>query len=475
MKLRKILIVLILLVLVAIGYILLNFSRDFVNLSYEEAINKAEVENLQISFVSQESNSDFATIFKEDKNGDNYTLYISTGNNENINKDNFENILENAEKIGFDIKETSPEFSLDVKKDSLLNYDVDFNNKQLAYQFSLGDETIKTRISLAAVGDILIHDTVYQDARTNKGYDFKPMFKNIKKQFKGYDLIYANQESLTGGSSLGLTSYPTFNSPTQIIDALDDLGVNLISRANNHTLDKGEAGVIAASKYFDKFKHITTAGAQRSFKEQDQIRIVDVKGVKVSFLNYTYGFNGIPLPEGKEYLGNLFSYEKAEKDIKKAREQSDVVIVAMHWGVEYAPLPNDEQRKQAKFLNEQKVDIILGGHPHVLEPVDFIKKDNHETFIIYSLGNFLSAQAELEQLTGMILSLDIDVEKSINGTKVSVKNVKGLPTYNYPQSGLSNYTIRPLSDSPQASYFNQVKELMTTYTDRIKIVKTLQE
>lgn len=475
MKFRKIMFGLIVLMFISVVYFGLKINTEFVNLTYQEAVVKAKEKQVNIEFISESNESDFATIFKEKKENDTYLLYISTGSDENINKDNFKNILENAKKIGFDIKETNSDFSLDVKKDRLLKYDVDFNNKELAYQFSLGNETIKTRISLAAVGDILIHDTVYQDAKTSNGYDFKPMFRNIKNQFKGYDLIYANQESLTGGSALGLTSYPTFNSPTQIIDALDDLGVNLISRANNHTLDKGEAGVIAASKYFDKFKHITTAGAQTSFKEQDQIRIVDVKGVKVSFLNYTYGFNGIPLPEGKEYLGNLFSYERAKKDIKKARENSDVVIVAMHWGVEYASLPNDEQRKQAKFLNEQKVDIILGGHPHVLEPVDFIKKAGHETFVIYSLGNFLSAQAELEQLTGIILSLDIDVEKSIEGTKVSVKNVKGLPTYNYPLSGLRNYTIRPLSDSPQASYFNSVKELMTTYTDRIKIVKTLQE
>lgn len=359
--------------------------------------------------------------------------------------------------------------SIDLSKGNINN-----NYEQTNIKADVRDEITTTKIKLAAVGDILIHNTVYWDAKTNKGYDFKPMFKNIKKQFENHDLIYANQESLAAGTKLGLSSYPMFNSPVQITDALNSLGVNLISRANNHSLDKGEKGIIAASNYYKKFKNITTAGAQSSKKERDTIRIVDVKGVKVAFLSYTYSFNGLKTPPNKSYIANLFSYKQAKIDLKKARAQADVIIVSMHWGSEYASLPNAMQIKQAKFLNSQKVDIILGAHPHVLQPVDFIKKDNHETFVIYSLGNFLSAQDSVEKLTGMILSLDINVEKSSAGTKVKVNNVKGLPTYNYPQSGYQNYTIKPITKTSKAKYYYTVKDLMDTYTKRIKIVKTLQ-
>lgn len=337
------------------------------------------------------------------------------------------------------------------------------------------NKTTTTKIKLAAVGDILVHDTIYKDAKTKSGYNFKPMFKNIKKEFKNHDLIYANQESVAGGSKLGLSSYPRFNSPYQITDALNYVGVNLISLANNHSLDKGERGIVSASKYYKKFKNITTAGAQTSKKERDRIRIVNVKGVKVAFLSYAANFNGLSTPKGKSYLANKFSYTQAKKDLKKARALSDVIIVSMHWGVEYASLPNSTQIKQAKFLNKQGVDIILGAHPHVLQPAKFIKQNNHETFVIYSLGNFLSAQDTTKKLTGMILSLDINVEKSDKGTKVKINNVRGLPTYNYAKYGYKGYMIKPLSKTSKASYYKSVKKLMNKYTSRIKMVKTLQE
>ena len=466
------------LVIILVGGVLLMkwlFNPEFVGLDYNSALKKAQKNHYNITFVSATSDKKFGIVIKEKKKDNNYKLYVSTG--ANVNKQTFTSLKANLELIksdNFKIVSEKADFSKNIPKNNLLMYDVDFNKRTLKYQVSLGNETIKTKIRLAAVGDILIHDTIYQDAKTTNGYDFNPIFKQIKNQFAGYDLVYANQESLAAGTQLGLSSYPTFNSPVQITDALVNLRVNMIARANNHALDKGAEGIIFADRYYSKFKNIVTAGAQSSKQARDSIRIINKKDIKIAFLNYTYGFNGFELPAGKEYLSNLFTYDQVKIDLAKARKQADLIIVAMHWGTEYAPYPNEEQIKQAKFLNEQGVDIILGGHPHVLEPVDYLKgENNQETFVIYSLGNFVSAQDELPRLVGGILSMDINIERSYHYKKISFQNVKLMPTYNYPTSGLSNYTIVSLANSSQKSYFQNVERLMASYTKRIKVVARL--
>ncbi|MEG0686515.1 MAG: CapA family protein [Erysipelotrichales bacterium] len=440
-----------LLAIILIGGILLYLNLNnniFVGKDMSEAKKYAEDHNYTLKINEKYSDSPYFEVISENKKSNNeYQINISKGIDYNgKTESDLKAITKDKSVADFKLLKNKEQMNKDIEKGKILEYDINLDKKEISYAISLGSDPITTKLKLAAVGDILIHDTIYNDAKVSGTYDFKPIFKDIKKQFSGHDLIYANQESLAGGAKLGLSSYPTFNSPHQITDALDYLGVNMISRANNHTLDAGEKGVLSASKYYKRFDNIITAGSYSSQKERDKISIIEKKGIKVGLLSYTYGFNGFQLPEKKEYLGNLFSNEQAKRDIDKAKKQADVVVVAMHWGNEYEPLPNLEQKKQAKFLNQQGVDIILGSHPHVLEPVDFIKnkETKQETFVIYSLGNFLSAQDKRERLTGLILSLDIDVTKSLDGTKVKVSNGKMMPTYNYANNGIRDYSIVPL-------------------------------
>ena len=255
--------------------------------------------------------------------------------------------------------------------------------------------------SLVMVGDALIHSTVYNDAYTGDGYDFKPMLKEIKPLIKNYDLKYYNQETILGGTELGLSNYPRFNSPYEVGDAFIDAGFNLVSLATNHTMDKGEQGVINSLNYWNSKDDVYTAGSYLSFEDRDKTVIKEINGITYSFFSYTTWTNGLETPSGKEYLNNVYSPEKAKEDIDKVRDKVDVVIVAMHWGTEYSTSVSASQQEIANYLSSLGVDIIIGSHPHVVEPIAFIRK----TMVIYSLGNFISDQEGVERLTGLMASL----------------------------------------------------------------------
>ncbi len=236
-----------------------------------------------------------------------------------------------------------------------------------------------TSVSLVMVGDNLVHTSVYNDAKRlagGNGYDFKPMLTYIKEKVKNYDIAYYNQETILGGTELTLSGYPTFNSPYESADAMIDAGFNLVSLATNHTLDKGEKGVLNSRKYWDKQENVLAVGSYSSFEQRDEIQIREKNGITYTMLNYTYGTNGSVVPKGKEYLINVWptdlsindpekdtkyqAYkEKVKEDIKKVRDKVDVLIVAMHCGIEYKPTPSSYQKDEAKFLAEQGVDIVI--------------------------------------------------------------------------------------------------------------------
>ena len=280
---------------------------------------------------------------------------------------------------------------------------------------------------LFMVGDALIHSAVYQDAKQADGtYDFKPMLELIKPISSQYNLVYYNQETILGGTELGLSNYPRFNSPYEVGDAFIDAGFNMVSLATNHTMDKNEQGVINSVNYWSQHKDsVVYSGQWTSFesRENEVSQIYEKNGIRYAFLSYTTWTNGLETPAGKEYLNNVYSDEKASADIAKVRDKADVIIVAMHWGVEYSLGVSYDQERIAKFLSEQGVQIIIGAHPHVVEPVEYI--NDGKTFVIYSLGNFISDQEGNERLTGLMMSLDIkkkvDIDDSVT---VTVENPK---------------------------------------------------
>ena len=300
--------------------------------------------------------------------------------------------------------------------------------------------------SMIMVGDALIHSAVYQDAKKSDGsYDFKPMLELTKPITTKYDLAYYNQETILGGSTLGYSNYPRFNSPTEVGDAFIDSGFNLVSLATNHTMDKNEQGVINSVNYWSNKSGVVWDGQRISQEERDKVRTYKVNNISYAFFSYTTWTNGLETPNGKDYLNNVYSDEKAKNDIEKVRDKVDIVIVAMHWGNEYSLGISESQTEIANYLSNLGVDIIIGAHPHVVEPVEYI--NNRKTFVIYSLGNYISDQEGLERLTGLMMELTIKKTVNIDNTvSINITDPKAelLYTKSY-YGGKRNFKVYPYS------------------------------
>lgn len=300
--------------------------------------------------------------------------------------------------------------------------------------------------SLFMIGDALIHSSVYMDAEKDDGtYDFKPMLELIKPIAKKYDLRYYNQETILGGAELGYSNYPRFNSPQAVGDAFLDAGFNLVSLANNHTMDKGETGVINSVNYWKSKKNIAFTGQWTSQEERDEAKIYKINGISYAFFSYTTWTNGLETPAGKEYLNNVYSYEKASNDINKVKDLVDVIIVAMHWGIEYSFNVSQSQINIANELSSLGVNLIIGAHPHVVEPVEYI--NDGKTLVIYSLGNFISDQAGIERLTGLMMEVKIKKRVEVDDiVNVSIVEPKAQLIYTKSsRSGKRNFKVYPYS------------------------------
>lgn len=285
--------------------------------------------------------------------------------------------------------------------------EVENNNNEKEPISNIIDEKLKEKkISLVAVGDVLIHESVYKDAYKEGKYDFSHMFTEIEPILKEYDLKFCNQESTIGGSALGISGYPSFNSPDEIGDEIVNLGFNLISLANNHVTDRGEDAVLYSNSYW-RSKDVITAGSYSNYDEMNNINIYEENGIKYAFLAYTTSLNGYLY---KDYLVNMYSDEKVKNDVEKIKDKVDLIIVSMHWGVEYVNYPNNEQTRIANYLSELGVNLVIGHHPHVVQPVTYI----NDTLVIYSLGNFISNQLSigLNQGIGLMVGMDIIIDDS---------------------------------------------------------------
>lgn len=298
----------------------------------------------------------------------------------------------------------------------------------------------KKSMSIVMVGDAVIHNGVYLDASIGNGqYDFKSMFEYMPELIKDYDLKYYNQETIIGGKNLGLSNYPRFNSPDEIGSDLVYTGFNMVSLATNHTLDKGETGVIYSTNFWKSKEDVISAGTYLSNEDRNNIPVYNKNGINFAFLSYTTSTNGIPIPDGKEYLVNVYDKEKVKIDIESIKEKTDVIIVAMHWGSEYTFEPTEEQKEIASYLSNLDVNLIIGTHPHVIEPVDYVG----DTLVIYSLGNFISAQHSLgiDKIVGLMVGLNINVENN----KVTFDDIKYELLYTYCTSNYKNFKIYPFS------------------------------
>ena len=305
------------------------------------------------------------------------------------------------------------------------------------------------RMSLVAVGDTLIHAALYLDAsRGNNTYDFSYMFTDIEPIIKDYDLKYYNQETIIGGKNLGVSHYPRFNSPDEIGENLVNIGFNLVSLANNHTMDKDEAGILYSVDFWKKQEGVVVSGQSNSFEDRNDIKIYEQNGIKYAFIAYTDMTNGLPVPAGKEYLVNVYSDEQAKIDVESVRDKVDVVIVSMHWGEEYTHDPTYSEKREAKYLADLGVDLIIGSHPHVIQPVDYID----DTLVLYSLGNFVSGQSPLglEKIIGLMVGMDIVVKDN----DVTFENLDYKLLYTYCTSNYKNYKVYPFDNLTDDILYN---------------------
>ena len=330
------------------------------------------------------------------------------------------------------------------------------------------EEPKTSKLSLVMVGDALLHSSLYKDGYKNGKYDFSSQLEYIKPIIQNYDLAFYNQESILGGTELGLSDYPTFNSPQEFGDSMIDAGFNLVSLANNHTLDRGEKAVLNSCNYW-KNKDVLTAGSYSSKEEAEEIKIKEKNGIKYTLLAYTYGTNGIKVKEGKEYLVNLYSDEKAKADIEKVRDKVDLLMVSMHWGTEYKTEPTETQKKQAEYLSSLGVDIIIGTHPHIIEPITYI----NDTLVIYSLGNFISAQStnnDYNTMVELMTSVDIIKEEKDGQTTIKLDNLNNELLYNYYQKGSkwTNFKVIPFSRMNE-NYNKDYQRLYEKYSAVVKM------
>lgn len=302
------------------------------------------------------------------------------------------------------------------------------------------DEVVEDNVStvnLLAVGDNLIHRQVIKSGKQADGslnYDF--LYSNIKNEITAADIAVVNQETILGGDEFPYSGFPRFNSPYEIGSALIDTGFDVVLQATNHTMDMGYDGVKNTMAFWKQHPEILTLGINESKEESEQIPIIEKNGIKIAMLNYTYGLNGNRLPKGMPYLVNLMDKNKMAEDIKKAKELADFVIVFPHWGIEYEYDISKAQKDLTQFFYEQGVDLVIGSHPHVLEPVEWIETEKgHRMLVYYSLGNFISYQEEAPRMLGGIA--EVTIEKDETGTYIS--NAGIVPIVTHYENGFANY------------------------------------
>lgn len=309
-------------------------------------------------------------------------------------------------------------------------------------------ENSSVTFTLTSLGDSLCHNTQYWDAyNSNDGtYNFSYVYEDIADYTKNSDITIGSLETTFAGEERGYSNYPTFNTPDSLATALKNIGVDIISLAGNHALDYGYTGLCRTIDVLDN-AGISHLGTYKTPEEQEKLLIQDVKGVKIAFINYTYGTNGIPVPSGKEYCVNLIDKSLIKKQIEQAKEQNvDMIVACMHWGTEYRTTANSEQEELANFLFENGVDIILGNHPHVIEPMEkrtikLADGTEKEVFVVYALGNFTADQRD--EITRDSAILNLTITKNSNG-KISIDKVDYVPIYMYKNPNVKLHKFKIL-------------------------------
>lgn len=352
------------------------------------------------------------------------------------------------------------EFPLSGLSDEISDYSIASESIPAWSGTSVSVTEEPAQVTLLAVGDNLIHREVIASGRSKDGsLNYDHLYSNLKEEISKADLAIVNQETIFGGEKYGFSGYPRFNSPVQIGDALVNAGFDVVLHATNHTMDMGLKGVKNTMAYWKTKPEITVLGINETEDEADKVPIIVKNGIKIAMLNYTYGLNGISLPKDKPYLVNMLDKKKMKADIAYAEANADFTIVFPHWGTEYVYQATSMQKQLTKFFYEQGVDLVIGSHPHVIEPVEWIETEKgHKMLVYYSLGNFMSYQREAPRMLGAMAGITIVKDK--NGTYINTADVTPIITHyeNGPKD--YHYAIYKLTDyTPKLAKLHGVSKI----------------
>jgi len=296
-----------------------------------------------------------------------------------------------------------------------------------------------TTISITAVGDLMCHSSQYKFAKKTDGtYNFTPVYAGVKNYLSQATITVGNLETVLAATTTDYSGYPAFNTPNEYADALKEVGFDVLFTANNHSYDRNEKGVLRTLDELEK-RNLVAIGTHRDTVDRDSIRIMDVKGIKIAFLGYTQ-FSNIPVSATKKYLVNHIDTLLISKNITKARQKgAELVVINVHWGNEYKQ-PSDYQKMIATYLQKAGADIILGEHPHVLQPVASFKASSTSKLdsgvIAYSLGNFFSSQQWRYSDAGVMFTVEITKNLCTNTFKITA--LQYVPTWVF--KGVMNKT-----------------------------------
>ncbi len=316
-------------------------------------------------------------------------------------------------------------------------------------------DSVAARVSFVAVGDNIPNDVLGEFADAQAGsagdgaYDYRPLFSAIKSRVSSADLAYIDQETHVGGDEIGPVGYPSFNTTDEMADAVVDAGFDFVASATNHSFDWGYYGAVEHSRSVWNELPVAFTGTATSWEEAEEIATLERDGITFALLNYTYGLNGFESGDIEGYYVNIIEEERILSDVERAKQQADVVIAAMHWGTEDVSDPDELELEYAQILADAGVDVVLGSHPHIIQPMTWLEgSQGTKTLVCYSLGNFImqyEEQMPYKVLGGM---LSCDFVRQRQGGDVSIENIEWVPLVYHGVEG--EYSVWPLSDYPDA-------------------------
>ena len=321
-------------------------------------------------------------------------------------------------------------------------------------------------LTIIAAGDNLYHDKMILAGEQG---DYNSVYQELLSLVERADIAFINQETLLAGKDFGFSGYPQFNSPQELGRAISAAGFNVVNHASNHIMDKGEEAVFATMDFWDTIPRVTVLGIHRSEEQRSLPKLVTKNNITVGFLSYTYGTNNIPVPDGKAHLVSVIDTEIMAEEIDALRPLCDFLVVSMHWGEEYQSSLCENQETLAAFLAEHLVDLVIGHHPHVIQPIEYIPRpDNRFMLCFYSLGNLISAQNQNPTLLGALAYVRIKkrlVSDSKEGDGIVFADAGVIPLVTHYEKEYTGFKVYPLyaytGELLEKHWKNQAKKELT--------------